>query len=51
MLVFVGAAVGPLLMGLISNWFGWHQVFYMLIIADLLALVVSNIWYHFWMHI
>jgi len=35
----VGAAVGPLLAGFVSRWRGWHSVFYMLMIADLLALL------------
>ncbi|XP_050302480.1 glucose-6-phosphate exchanger SLC37A2 isoform X1 [Anthonomus grandis grandis] len=34
----IGAAVGPLLAGFVSSY-GWHNVFYMLIIADLLALL------------
>lgn len=37
----IGAAVGPLLAGLVSRWAGWHNVFYMLMIADMLALLVS----------
>uniref|UniRef100_A0A9J7ZE82 Solute carrier family 37 member 1 n=2 Tax=Cyprinus carpio TaxID=7962 RepID=A0A9J7ZE82_CYPCA len=36
----VGAAVGPLLAGLLSAQ-GWDQVFYMLMTADFLALLVS----------
>uniref|UniRef100_A0A673IPW2 Solute carrier family 37 member 1 n=1 Tax=Sinocyclocheilus rhinocerous TaxID=307959 RepID=A0A673IPW2_9TELE len=36
----VGAAVGPLLAGLLSSQ-GWDQVFYMLMTADFLALLVS----------
>uniref|UniRef100_A0A673FX42 Glycerol-3-phosphate transporter-like n=1 Tax=Sinocyclocheilus rhinocerous TaxID=307959 RepID=A0A673FX42_9TELE len=36
----VGAAVGPLLAGLLSAR-GWDQVFYMLMTADFLALLVS----------
>ncbi len=35
-----GAAVGPLLAGLLSAQ-GWDQVFYMLMTADFLALLVS----------
>ncbi|KAL2103153.1 hypothetical protein ACEWY4_000021 [Coilia grayii] len=35
----VGAAVGPLLAGLLSAR-GWHQVFYMLMTADFLALLL-----------
>lgn len=37
----IGAAVGPLLAGLISNWAGWHNVFYLLMAADAVALLVS----------
>lgn len=37
----IGAAVGPLLAGLIKRWTGWHNVFYMLILSDFLALLVS----------
>lgn len=37
----IGAAVGPLLAGLVSRWGGWHNVFYMLMCADLFALLVS----------
>ncbi|NXK47961.1 G6PT2 protein, partial [Chauna torquata] len=36
----VGAALGPLLAGLISP-FGWNNVFYMLMVADACALLVS----------
>jgi len=36
----IGAAIGPLLAGLVSRW-GWHNVFYMLMCADLFALLVS----------
>lgn len=39
----IGAAVGPLLAGLVSRWAGWHNVFYMLMGADLMALLVSSI--------
>ncbi|XP_076687360.1 major facilitator superfamily transporter 16 isoform X2 [Andrena cerasifolii] len=35
----VGAAIGPLLAGLVSRWTGWHNVFYMLMITDMLALL------------
>jgi len=35
----IGAAVGPFLAGFVSGN-GWHNVFYMLIISDLLALVL-----------
>ncbi|XP_003704934.1 major facilitator superfamily transporter 16 isoform X1 [Megachile rotundata] len=35
----IGAAVGPLLAGLVSRWAGWHNVFYMLMIADMIALL------------
>lgn len=38
----IGAAVGPLLAGLVSSYYGWHNVFYMLMIADVLALCVSS---------
>lgn len=38
----IGAAVGPLLAGLVSRWAGWHNVFYMLMASDLLALLVSS---------
>ena len=41
-IIFLGAAFGPLLTGLISPY-GWRNVFYMLICADLAALVIS--WY------
>lgn len=34
-----GAAVGPFLAGFVSGY-GWHNVFIMLIISDLLALVL-----------
>lgn len=37
----VGAAIGPLLAGLVSSYYGWHNVFYMLMAADVLALCVS----------
>ncbi|KAM8977791.1 glucose-6-phosphate exchanger SLC37A1 [Pelodytes ibericus] len=36
----VGAALGPLLAGLLSPY-GWHNVFYMLMVSDALALLVS----------
>ncbi|EDW73917.2 uncharacterized protein Dwil_GK21661 [Drosophila willistoni] len=35
----IGAAVGPLLAGLISNT-GWQNVFYMLIISDIIAMIL-----------
>ncbi|XP_068602087.1 glucose-6-phosphate exchanger SLC37A1 [Brachionichthys hirsutus] len=35
----IGAALGPLLAGLLSAW-GWDQVFYMLMMADFLALLL-----------
>ncbi|CAL7951810.1 unnamed protein product [Xylocopa violacea] len=38
----IGAAVGPLLAGLVSRWAGWHNVFYMLMIADMLALLLLS---------
>lgn len=37
----IGAAVGPLLAGLVSAQGNWHDVFYMLIISDIIALLVS----------
>lgn len=37
----IGAAVGPLLAGVVSNWAGWHNVFYMLMASDVIALLVS----------
>lgn len=39
--VCIGAAVGPLLAGLLSAH-GWDQVFYMLMTADFFALLVST---------
>lgn len=45
-LVFTGAAVGPLLAGVIESS-GWNNVFYMLIGSDIMALLVSSyISYH-----
>ncbi|XP_018302530.1 glucose-6-phosphate exchanger SLC37A2 isoform X1 [Mycetomoellerius zeteki] len=38
----IGAAVGPLLAGLVSRWGGWHNVFYMLMCADLFALLLLS---------
>lgn len=38
----IGAAVGPLLAGVVSRWTGWHNVFYMLMFADLLALLLLS---------
>lgn len=38
----IGAAVGPLLAGFVSRWVGWHNVFYMLMVADLLALLLLS---------
>ncbi|XP_025074988.1 glucose-6-phosphate exchanger SLC37A2 isoform X2 [Pogonomyrmex barbatus] len=38
----IGAAVGPLLAGVVSRWSGWHNVFYMLMCADLLALLLLS---------
>ncbi|XP_068185706.1 glucose-6-phosphate exchanger SLC37A1 isoform X2 [Antennarius striatus] len=35
----IGAALGPLLAGLLSAW-GWDQVFYMLMLADFLAMLL-----------
>lgn len=40
-MIFAGAALGPLLAGLISPT-GWNNVFYMLISADILACLVRN---------
>lgn len=37
----LGAALGPLLAGLLSSS-GWNNVFYMLMIADACALLVSR---------
>ncbi|XP_051175559.1 glucose-6-phosphate exchanger SLC37A2 isoform X2 [Leptopilina boulardi] len=34
----IGAAIGPLLAGLVSSYYGWHNVFYMLMAADILSL-------------
>lgn len=45
-LVLTGAAVGPLLAGVIESS-GWNNVFYMLIGSDIMALLVSSyISYH-----
>ena len=41
--LFVGAAIGPLLAGVL-NPYGWHVVFYMLIGSDAFAMVVSFYW-------
>ncbi|XP_024881105.1 glucose-6-phosphate exchanger SLC37A2 isoform X1 [Temnothorax curvispinosus] len=38
----IGAAVGPLLAGLVSRWSGWDNVFYMLMCADLFALLLLS---------
>ncbi|XP_033222363.1 glucose-6-phosphate exchanger SLC37A2 isoform X2 [Belonocnema kinseyi] len=38
----IGAAVGPLLAGLVSGYYGWHNVFYMLMAADVLALLLLS---------
>ncbi|XP_066262098.1 glucose-6-phosphate exchanger SLC37A2 [Euwallacea similis] len=35
----IGAAVGPLLAGFVSSY-GWHNVFYMLIVSDILAFLI-----------
>jgi len=43
----IGAAIGPLLTGYISQT-GWNNVFYMLISANILAVVVS-IFYYFYL--
>lgn len=37
----IGAAVGPLLAGIVSRWAKWNNVFYMLMCANLFALLVS----------
>ena len=39
----IGAAVGPFLAGLVSSQGNWHDVFYMLIISDIIALLVGII--------
>ena len=41
LLLLAGAALGPLLAGLLSAG-GWNQVFYMLMTADFLALLVRK---------
>ena len=38
----IGAAVGPLLAGFVSGYYGWHNVFYMLMAADVFALLVNH---------
>ncbi|XP_050485430.1 glucose-6-phosphate exchanger SLC37A2 isoform X2 [Bombus huntii] len=38
----IGAAVGPLLAGVVARWAGWHNVFYMLMVADMLALLLLS---------
>ncbi|XP_078050571.1 major facilitator superfamily transporter 16 isoform X1 [Augochlora pura] len=38
----IGAAVGPLLAGLMSRWSDWHNVFYMLMFADILSLLALS---------
>ncbi|CAH0384376.1 unnamed protein product [Bemisia tabaci] len=48
----IGAALGPLLAGLVGNWFGWISVFYMLMLSNtfailLLSRLVWNEWKHF----
>ncbi|XP_030754995.1 glucose-6-phosphate exchanger SLC37A2 isoform X2 [Sitophilus oryzae] len=35
----IGAAVGPLLAGFVSSY-GWHNVFYMLILSDIFAMIL-----------
>ncbi|OAD57796.1 Sugar phosphate exchanger 2, partial [Eufriesea mexicana] len=35
----IGAAVGPLVVGVVAHWIGWHNVFYMLMIAAMMALL------------
>ena len=51
--MITGAALGPLLTGVISPY-GWNNVFYMLIVADIIAFLVgikyslkSRTWDHF----
>jgi OPA family glycerol-3-phosphate transporter-like MFS transporter 1/2 len=34
----IGAAIGPFLAGVVSKW-GWNYVFYMVMLADLLAVL------------
>jgi OPA family glycerol-3-phosphate transporter-like MFS transporter 1/2 len=34
----IGGAIGPALAGIVSQW-GWDKVFYMIMLADLLALL------------
>ncbi|XP_029178918.1 glucose-6-phosphate exchanger SLC37A2 isoform X1 [Nylanderia fulva] len=38
----IGAAVGPLLAGIVSRWAKWNNVFYMLMCADLFALLLLS---------
>lgn len=50
-LLFAGAAVGPLLAGVVYK-LGWNEVFYMLIFSDIMALIVSwksifDVWFNF----
>lgn len=33
--------MGPLLAGLVGNWFGWISVFYMLMLSNTFAILVS----------
>lgn len=42
----VGAALGPLLTGIISDY-GWKDVFYMLICANIIAMIVSFYFFYF----
>lgn len=37
--IFTGAAVGPLMAGMISSG-GWQNVFYMLILSDIIAMLL-----------
>ena len=39
-IIITGAAVGPLLAGVVSAY-GWQNVFYMLMAADVFAMLVS----------
>jgi len=38
---YVGAAIGPQLAGVLSSRTGWPDVFYMLIAAEVAAMLVS----------
>ena len=47
--MWIGAAVGPLIAGTVSDY-GWENVFYMLMVADVIALVV-RIWFKYFIFI